>query len=223
MRVRLKSKTQISNNVILLEFETDGQIINFQAGQFFELTLINPLYTDNRGNARHFGFVNPPGGKEIQMIMKNGVSAFKRSIMEMPIGTDVELDKINGFIDLPTDINQTIVFVAGGIGIAPIMSIMRFVSQNNLNYKINLIYVYEAIEEILFAEELKKYASSNPNLKLALSDTINAEVIKNIIQNLTSNLYFVKGEQKFVLYAVQILKDLGVEVNKISMEIFTGY
>jgi ferredoxin-NADP reductase len=208
---------------LLIEFDTQGQIVNFVAGQFFNLTLIDPPYNDERGDKRIFGFTNTPGSTKIQMIMKSGVSAFKKVLQEMPIGTQVKIDGIDGRIDLPQDLNQPVVFIAGGIGIAPIMSMLRSIKEKSLTYKISLIYSNENKESTPFFDELELYATENSNFKFIPIIAIDNQLIQSNFPNLNENIYFVKGDQQFVISTIKILKTLGIEANKISLEIFTGY
>jgi all-trans-retinol 13,14-reductase len=223
MRVKLKTRKEIVKGIILLEFDTLGQIVNFEPGQFFTLTLISPPFTDIRGNSRIFGFVNSPTKKDIQIITKSGPSAFKKWLMQMPIETEVQVDKINGIIDLPKNPNEQLVFLASGIGIAPIMSILRYLNEKQLQYHVILIYVNDSREQTPFFEELTNYSKVNALFKLILTESINNELIQNNLPILRTSLYFVKGEQQFVVGSIKILQALGIETNKISMEIFTGY
>jgi ferredoxin-NADP reductase len=223
MRVKLKTRKEIVKGIMLFEFDTLGQIVNFEPGQFFTLTLISPPFTDARGNSRIFGFVNSPTNKDIQIITKSGSSAFKKSLMQMPIETEAQIDKINGMIDLPKNPNEQLVFLANGIGIAPIMSILRFTFEKQLRYQIILIYVNENKEQTPFFDELTNYSKVNTLFKLILTESINNELIQNNLPMLKPSLYFVKGEQQFVVDSIKILQEIGIETNKISMEIFTGY
>lgn len=224
MEVKLKSKQAIAKGFTLFEFETtEADILEFIPGQFFSLTLINPPFTDNRGNSRFLGFINPPKDNLVQFVIKNGESAFKRSLMQMSVDEVATLDKINGRIDLPVDNQKPIVFVAHGIGIAPIVCILRSVKQNNLPYNITLIFINDSKEEAPFYEELESYAKQSPNFKFFPNTSINGEFIKQSIQLTNDKLFFVKGEQFFVIPTLQLIESLGVEANKISTEIFTGY
>jgi ferredoxin-NADP reductase len=223
MRVRLKTRREIVKGIMLFEFDTLEQIVNFNPGQFFTLTLINPSLTDERGNSRIFGFVNSPLEKNIQIITKPGPSAFKKSLMQMPIETEVMVDKINGLIDLPQNPKEPLVFIAKRIGIAPIMSILRYLNEKQLQYQIVLIFINESEEQAPFLEELKLYEKVNGLFKLIIAESIDNKLLQNNLPMPKTNLYFVKGEQQFVVESIKILQALGIETNKISMEIFTGY
>ncbi len=63
MTVRIKGRQEIAKGVMAISFDTEGQDLNFKAGQFCTVTLINPPYNDNRGNNRFLGFSTSPSDK----------------------------------------------------------------------------------------------------------------------------------------------------------------
>jgi ferredoxin-NADP reductase len=228
MNVKILNKQIIYKDNLYVEFDLSGQVLDYKAGQFFSLTLLNPSYSDNRGNSRFFGFVNNPAEIEkVAMVTKVGVSAFKKSLMEMPIDSEVQIDSIGGHTVLPDNINQKIVLIAGGIGIAPFMSILRFVKEKSLPYQISLIYVNKDRESAVFFDEIESYSKENKLFKflpvLSETESISPDLIKNEFSEPNSKTYYLTGEQKFVLQAFKLLKEIGVEAKNISMEIFTGY
>jgi glycine betaine catabolism B len=228
MNVKLLKKQMICVDHLYIEFDLLDQRLDYKAGQFFSLTLLNPPFTDERGNSRFFGFVNSPTeiGK-IAMVTKIGMSAFKKSLMEMPIGSEVKIDSVGGHTVLPDNINQKIVLIAGGIGIAPFMSILHFVKEKKLTYGISLIYVNKDQESAVFFDEIKLYSKENILFKffpvISEIESINPDLIRNESADLNNRIYFITGEQKFVLQSFKLLKELRVEAKNISMEIFAGY
>jgi ferredoxin-NADP reductase len=228
MNVKILNREIIYKDNLYIEFDLSGQSIEYKAGQFFQLTLLNPQFTDERGNSRFFGFVNSPTemGKVV-MVTKVGVSAFKKSLAGMPVGSEVQIDLVGGHTVLPENINQKIVLIAGRIGIAPFMSILRFVKEKSLPYQISLIYANKDRESAVFFDEIEEYSNENKLFKFfpIFSETgsIDSGLIKGELSEPNSRIYYLTGEQKFVIQAFKLLKDAGVEVKNISMEIFTGY
>jgi glycine betaine catabolism B len=228
MIAKILKKQTIYKNNLYIEFDLSGQVLDYKAGQFFSLTLLNPPFADDRGSSRFFGFVNSPTETEkVTMVTRIGVSAFKKSLMALPIGSDVKIDSVGGHTVLPSDINQEIVLIAGGIGIAPFMSILHFIKDKSLPYKISLIYVSENKESAVFLDEIELFSKENNLFKFfpILSETglINIDLIKEQASELNSKIYYVTGEKNFVLQTFKLLKEAGIEVANISMEIFAGY
>ena len=79
MIVKILQKQTIYEDNLYIEFDLLDQTLAYKAGQFFSLTLLNPPFTDQRGNSRFFGLVSSPTevGKAT-MVTKIGTSAFKK-------------------------------------------------------------------------------------------------------------------------------------------------
>jgi len=229
MKVKIKNKQVLSEQYLLVEFDLLNQPFPFIAGQFFTLTLLYPPFTDQRGNSRKFGFINSPTDTNtISILTKIGVSAFKKSLQELPVAIEVEIGLVDGRNHLPAnDVNQPLAWVAGGIGIAPFMSIIRNIKARSLRNKITLIYVNRNKNEAIFLEELELYAKQNQLFKfisiISELNIVSAELIKNQITDFQNGHYVITGEQNFVIPTFKIIKGIGVDVKNIVMEIFTGY
>jgi predicted ferric reductase len=227
MKVKIKDKRLVSKEILLVQFDLLGQPFPSMSGQFFSLTLINPPYTDERGNSRKFGFTNSPTVQDsISMMTRIGVSAFKKSLLELPIGTEVEIDGVDGHNHLPDDVQIQFVWIADAIGIAPFMSIVREIKAKNLQNKVTLVYITKNQEEAVFTQELTEYANENSLFKfipiISEANVFNPDLIKQF-QDLRNSLYVITGEQNFVIPAFKILKEIQIEAKNIAMEIFTGY
>jgi ferredoxin-NADP reductase len=234
MKAKIVEKREIAEGILYLKFTTDENI-NFTAGQFFTLTLLHPPYSDSRGNSRFFGFVNSPTqNKIIEMITRIGQSAFKKSLIMLAIGSEVEIGLISGTISLPDDTIKPLVFITQGIGIAPLMSILRLVKEKSLQRNITLIYINKNKATAVFLDELEKYAKENTDFRLISTMTkdqgwtgekrsIDARFLKEYLPLPTDNLYFITGIPSFVPTVVKLLRDTGIPASQIKFEIFTGY
>ncbi|HJX06341.1 MAG TPA: FAD-dependent oxidoreductase, partial [Candidatus Nanoarchaeia archaeon] len=155
MKAILSNKKEIAKGTLWLEFEMEKEV-SFKPGQFFYINLKNPPYTDKEGNMRHFSIVNAPSQKGvIQMATRITQSAFKRSLYEIPLGSEVDIHDIMGAFLLPSDSSKHAVFIAGGIGITPFISMLRHVKEEKLDYNITLFYSNRNKESTAFYEELQ--------------------------------------------------------------------
>jgi predicted ferric reductase len=228
MKVKIKDKKQLSPALFEVQLDLLGQMFPFVAGQFFLLTLINPTFTDERGNSRKFGFTNSPIVQDsISMMTKTGVSAFKKSLLELPIGTEVEIDGVDGHNHLPENVQIPFVWIADAIGVAPFMSIVREIEAKALQNKVTLVYAVRNQEEAVFSQELETYSKENLFFKfiqiILETNAISSDVIKTQVQDFQNSLFVITGEQSFVIPAFKILREVQVEAKNIAMEIFTGY
>lgn len=230
----LKSKKEIAKGTLSVVFQLTENI-DFKPGQYFFIDLINPPYSDAKGNKRHFSFVNSPNEKLIiEMSTRLTDSAFKKSLNEMEIGEKVEIGGIDGRFLLPESKDQPIVFIAGGIGITPFISMLRYVKEEKLDYKITLLYSNRDKSSTAFFNELKELQNKIQNFKLVFSMTddtnwkeekrmIDGELIKNYISDFNKAIYMIAGPPPMVEAVGKTLKMLGVKKNNIIIENFFGY
>lgn len=235
MKVIFKEKQNVAEGMLYITFSTINEDLNFRAGQFCRLTLVNPPYSDNRGNSRILGFTTSPSLKDsFSILTKEGVSAFKKSLAQMKPGDAAEIGEYGGLISLPQDVNQKLVFIAGNIGVAPVLAVLRHCREINWPYKITLIYVNDKLAKTPFLEMLGDFAKESDRFTLINTITddplwtgekrnVTSELIKELIQNPQEYLYFITGVTTFCPTIFKELLKCGVDTTKIKMEIFTGY
>lgn len=235
MKAILTYKKEIAKGTLMAEFELLEGKIDFKPGQFFTLELINPSYNDEKGNKRMFSIVNSPSEKEvIIMATRLSDSAFKVSLNSLTTGTEVIIDNIAGAFTLPKGTKTPLVFIAGGIGITPFMSMLRFVNEKKLNYKITLLYSNKNKESTAFFNELEEIARKNKNIKVIftmIDDSswngenriIDPKLIKDYVHNPHSNTYMISGPPAMVQAAIKALKAAGADEENIMTDSFVGY
>lgn len=234
MKGIIKDKKEIATDTLQVIFETN-EAFSFKAGQYCFVTLINPPYPDDRNNRRHFSIVNSPNQKGIVVIATRvRETGFKKSLKELPIGSVVELGPIAGAFTLPQDALKPLIFIAGGIGITPFISMLRYVSEQKLPYKITLIYSNRDKNSAVFLEELQNFEKSIPDFKLVLTMTadnswdkekrkVDANFIREYLPDVNSYAYFVVGPPPMVEAVQKTLLESGVSLENIKIENFTGY
>ena len=95
--------------------------------------LLDPAYDDERGARRHFSVVTSPNERgTLGFCTRLRDSAFKRSLVELPIGAEAEVEEPKGSFLLPEDTSQRYVFLAGGIGITVFRSMLRYIAEEDL-------------------------------------------------------------------------------------------
>lgn len=226
MKAKIAEKKEIAEGILMVKFKV-LENFTFVPGQYFFINL--------RGATRHFSIVNSPNEKGIlTMTTRLRDSAFKKSLKELPIGTEVEIQRIAGKFTLSEDTSRPLVFIAGGIGITPFISMLRFISEQKLDYKITLIYSNKAASSTAYLEELKTFESRIPDLKLILVMTddnswtgekrrVDANLLKEYFPQPNINTYMVVGPPLMVEALEKALLEIGVSEANIKIENFTGY
>ena len=234
MKAKIKDKEEVAEGTMRIVFDLMGQKIDFEAGQYILITIPNPPYIDEDGNKRHFSISSPPEDKDIVITTRIRPSAFKRSLAEIPVGFEVEVGPIEGEFVLPENTNRPLVFLAGGIGITPYISMLGHVRSKKLPYKITLIYSNKDRQSTAYMKELETLTKELADFKTVLTMTedpewpgeerrVDKEFILNYIPDPHSRIYYISGPPNFVEGMRQVLEEAGVENSNINLERFTGY
>lgn len=232
---KIQDKKEIAKGTLQVTFEIEGEQFTFKPGQYVFITLVNPPYPDERSNKRHFSIVNSPNQKGIITIATRiRESGFKKSLQELPNHSAVEIGPIAGGFILPKDDNRPLVFIAGGIGITPFISMLCYIKEEHLPYQITLIYSNRDQSSTAYLKELQELAQTLPNFKLILTMTedaswsgeqrrVDTQFIKDYTRNLQNPLYFVVGPPTMVDAVQKALLEAGVGPENTEIENFTGY
>src|ERR671931_1327328 len=104
MHAKIKEKREVAKGTLMVVFDLLGQEVDFQAGQYFWVTLLDPPYDDERGNRRHITVATSPTERGVLgLATRLRDSAFKRSLDELPVGTAVDVEQPKGEFVLPED------------------------------------------------------------------------------------------------------------------------
>lgn len=197
----------------------------FHAGQYVQMRIPKLLYPDPKGTSRVFSVASSPNNKKVlSFAFRDSGSGFKRTLMELPIGSLVNIEGPAGFFTLPANRKQLIVFIAGGIGITPCLSMIRFATEEKLAHPITLLYANRNKECTAYLEKLTKIAQKNPRFSLINKfGRIDADFIQQYIKNLNEPIWYVVGPPPMVAAMRDTLSHLNIDSGKIYFENFYGY
>lgn len=220
----LEQKT-IAEKTCEVSFGLPGNKFIFLAGQYVRANAPKLVYPDPKGASRLFSIVSSPNNKDkISIAFRNSGSGFKRTLMKLPIGSLVDIEGPFGYFTLPKNLSQPIVFIAGGIGITPCLSMICYATEEKLNHPITLLYANRNVESAAYLEELTTIAKQNPRFLLKNQyGRIDANFIQQSVKNLVEPIWYIVGLPAMVADARNLLSRLGINDTKIYFEDFTGY
>ena len=172
MQAKIKEKREVAKGTLMVVFDLLGEEVDFRPGQYFWVTLLDPPYDDEKGPRRHISVVTSPNERGVLgLCTRLRDTAFKRSLAEMPVGADVDVEQPKGNFLLPEDTETPYVFIAGGIGITVFRCMLRYITEEGLPHRVTLVYSNRDRESTAFLDELTELEQQNPNLRLVLTMT----------------------------------------------------
>jgi ferredoxin-NADP reductase len=236
MKATLKEKQEVAKGTLVAVFDLLGEEVDFQPGQYFFVTLLDPPYEDDKGPRRHITVVTSPNERGVLgLCTRLRDTAFKKSLAELPVGAEVEVEPPKGKFVLPEDSSRPYVFVAGGIGITVFRSMLRYIEEESLPYRITLIYSNRNQEETAFLEELRALEERLPDFRLVLTMTqdpdwdgesrkIDAGFFRDYLGDaLNDQTYMIAGPPGMVAAMTEALGEAGVDEEHVIPEKYSGY
>lgn len=225
MRVitRVEWIAMIAENTFEVVLHISDQNFKFKAGQYITVTLPNLKQLPIREQFRDFSIASSPNYlPRLSISFRKSESAFKKELLQMKKGDEVIIEGPSGIFTLPDIYEKPIVFIAGGIGIDPFMSMLEFATENNLPHKITVLYCNRSHESAAYLEKLDSLSKQNPLIKIV---RIFGPLEEKHIADLPSQnpLWYIAGPPGMVETARAILLKLGIIETDIKTEEFTGY
>ena len=234
---KLKTREQIAEGTMAFHFERP-EGFDFQGGQSVDMTLLNPPETDDEGNIRSFSIASAPFEDELIFATRMRDSAFKRSLKSVPLGTELKIDGPMGSFVLHKNVNKPAVFLAGGIGITPFLSIVTQAAHDHAAHQLYLFYSNHRPEDAPFLDSLRRLEKDNPNFHFIPSMTdmeksrrawdgergfIERGILTKYLNNLNGPIYYLAGPPAMVAAMRKMLLDTKVDEDDIRTEEFAGY
>lgn len=226
LNLKLEEKKEISQNTYEFSFKKDKDI-KFLPGQYLEWTLPKGG-DDNRGNRRYFTIASSPTEDSIKLGVKfnSSSSTFKNKLLSLPLGSFMSAGSLAGDFILPKDKNVKIAFIAGGIGITPFRSMVKYLVDKKEHRDIVLFYTVKTEAEIAYKNIFEE--KGNLNLKVFYVSTdsmgfLNEEKVREQVKDYKERVWYLSGPNSMVSSYKKILLSLGISYKKIKTDYFPGF
>lgn len=137
--IKLLNQQETARNTIALIFQKPADFI-FEAGQYGNITLLGILELRAEDNTRSFSITNPPYAEDLMFAMRTRDTPFNRNLKELPPGATVKFDAPYGSFVLHDELTASAVYLIGGIGIAPVRSIVLQTTHDRFPQEILVFY-----------------------------------------------------------------------------------
>jgi ferredoxin-NADP reductase len=226
MKVAFIESHGIAEHIRMFWFKPEKPV-RYTAGQFIELRLPHKN-ADERGQKRWFTLASSPTEPLLAITTKRTPevgSSFKRALWRLKPGSQVDMSEPMGDFVLPKDPSIPLVFVAGGIGITPMRSMVQWLHDTQERRDIKLLYAVGKHNELAFQTLFQQYGCSMivragddqpPSARLT-AKTILAEV-----QPSTQAHIYLSGPEPMIETLVKQFETLG-DTHQLVTDYFPGY
>jgi ferredoxin-NADP reductase len=233
----LIGRTDIAEGTMAFQFEKPNNFV-FKAGQYIDLTLSNGEPGTANELTHTFSIASSPSDEELVVTTRMRNTVFKQVISTLPIGSPARIEGPMGSFSLHNNTAKPAVFLAGGIGIAPFLSILTHAAKEKLHHHIVLFYANRYLEDAAFIDVLWKLETANPRFRFVPTLTrvtdnngawkgktgyISSEMLLTHLKTLRGPIYYIAGPPTMVASTRKTLSDAGVDDDDIRTEEFSGY
>jgi ferredoxin-NADP reductase len=232
----LKEKIRVAPDIYDFIFMPDRKLA-FSPGQYMEWTLGHDD-PDTRGNRRYFTLASSPTEDQLRLGVKfypNG-SSFKQALLKMDHQQEIVATQLAGDFVLPNNPNQKCVFIAGGVGVTPFRSMIKYLMDTRQKRSIVLFYVNRSINDIIYKDVFDK-AQKQLGLKTIYTVTdpsglpanwpgkvgrITPDLIKAEVPDYQHCVFYISGPRSMVDSFTESLRQLHVPSTHIKTDFFAG-
>jgi ferredoxin-NADP reductase len=177
--------------------------------------------------------------KELSFLARIRDSKFKNKLMNMNIGEEMEISQSDGLWTLECSTKRNVMFIVGGVGVAPVMSIVNSATSSVYNFALlssNRSQAATPFYKELYQDWHNKKCSTyfaftreSSSLDRIFNKRIDESMISNVLKTGFPNnqfadiCFYICGGSEFVVEIRRLLLSLAINVNDIKLDLFTGY
>jgi ferredoxin-NADP reductase len=233
----LLGRTEVAEGTMTFQFEKPHDFV-FKAGQYIDLTLSGSQHGSSNGLTHTFSIASSPFDEDLLVTTRMRNTVFKQALSILPIGSGVKIDGPMGSFSLHNNTARPAIFLAGGIGIAPFLSMLSYATGEKLCHPIVLFYANRYLEDAAFMNSLWQLERANPRFRFVPTLTrwdknyrgwkgeighISSEMLVTQVGIVRGPIYYIAGPPTMVEATRRTLNEAGVDEDDIRTEEFAGY
>lgn len=219
------------------------QGFSFEAGQYADVTVMNAADRDALGPMRSLSITSAPGEPHLEFLMRQRDSAFKRNLATLPLGTELLVEGPFDDLRLGTAGDREKVFIAGGVGVAPFLSVVRHAAAAESELNATLFWSNRRPEDAPYLDQLRHLASEIRGFRLipimtrvpqgiappaglswdGETDRLSIDLLSRYLDSLVGPAYFMAGGSFLISQLRLALTGAGVLDTDIGLEMYAGY
>lgn len=218
----LKERNQLSPDTFDFIFTPDRPLV-YAPGQYLEWT-VPPKDSDSRGNRRYFTLASSPTETNIHVGVKfaDPSSTFKETLLSLTPGQTISAGQLAGDFTLPANRHQKLAFIAGGIGITPFRSMVKYLVDRNETRPITLFYQAKSEDEFVYRDVFTAAEKIHIHTLYSVM-RLSPGLITRELPDYLERVFYLSGPQTMVNSYKQLLLDLHIPRYRIKTDYFPGF
>ncbi len=197
----------------------------YASGQFLLMGLNAQEYCE-----RAYSIASPNHWENVELLVKlHPGGQLTPTLFNKKVGDVVDIQMPLGKFSLGKKVPEKLVFVAGGVGLAPLLSMMRHLEHVGHDGEKVLIYGNRSPKDIVYQDELNRLArEGNTRLIYTVDNAARPEWVGNIGLidqdmiathcDLDASNFYLCGPPKMVDFVHYNLESLGIEKKRINAD-----
>jgi glycine betaine catabolism B len=243
MKAILRNRQVETDNVESFFWETvdeaTGEPVtpSYRPGQFLRWVIEDPD-TDERGNSRFFSIASSPTEPLIRLTTKFNAdrsSSFKARLKALQPGSQIKVVGPLGDFVLPKG-RSSLVLVAGGIGITPFRSMIKYLDDSNIaDYTVRLLYACRTAQDFVFKalfDEIRQrrewltvtyMAEESADGWTGETGRLDGNRILGLAGQPDEQLFYFSGPEPMIELLHNDVAGHGIAVERLKTDYFPGY
>ncbi|MBN1381349.1 MAG: FAD-dependent oxidoreductase [Deltaproteobacteria bacterium] len=203
----------------------------FRAGQYLSIV----VHSNGMTTSRAYTISSAPGKPHLDITIRRKEGGFVSPFLLSNVKPDDVLEATGPhgtFFYEPLMDSDHLVFLAGGSGVTPFMSIIRETVEQKLPLQIHLLYGSRSPDDIIFGDELKRIAATHLNIEVdfviseppkgwsGLTGLLDAGTILSTVGPVDGKTFFICGPAPMHVLCEGALESLGVPRRRIKKEAY---
>ena len=221
MKVWFERREELAPSIWQYYFRPERPV-RFAPGQYVHVQLRH-LMDDPRGPSRTFTLTSLPEEELVSFVVKyiQPISTYKQALEWLEPGDEAKIDDPMGDVILPKSPRIPLVLVAGGIGIASFIGMIRQLTQKHEPRTIQLFYALRHKSESIFLDDIQAYPFPIKRSLHIAPDRLQPDQVAAAVKPET--LVYISGSERFVEDMCASLELRGVTHEQIIFDFFDGY
>lgn len=218
----VKKISRVSSGTVEIEMSPKNDRLNFNAGQFIFISFSSESISPE---THPFSISSSENDPNLRISIKS-LGDFTKDISRIEIGTEAKIEGPYGKFSRNNSKSKDQIWIAGGIGITPMLSMAR--SFKNNDRSIDLYYITRNKDDAPFLDELLGISKSHPNFRMfnwfsSEKGRFSGNDLFSSNERLPDKDIFLCGPLTFMESIRTQLIDIGVPRSNIRWEKFNFY